>query len=352
MNSRSNGRPSLSVLFWLGCLLTLVFLGMDSLWQAGLRTLGLSYGPRWETGIAYFILRSGLLVFWLIVLLAFYPRRSRTQRYVYTGLLALAHLALLAASLYGFYIEPFHLTVSKISLPVNGLQKPIRIVQLSDLHVERTTPREAQIPGLVASLKPDLIVLTGDYINEAYTNNQRAIDALRALLGQLSAPLGVYAINGNVESPFRMAEDLNGLNIRLLDDEIVPVPGTDNRLALLGLSFYEWRDNDKALERLKSQAPAGSFTILLYHKPDVAYTARDVGVNLYLAGHTHGGQVRLPLYGAIFTNSRYGKTFEMGEYHLGNTTLFVSRGLGFTAAPHVRFLAPPEVVVVDLLPAP
>jgi len=95
------------------------------------------------------------------------------------------------------------------------------------------------------------------------------------------------------------------------------------------------------------------FSVLLYHKPDLAYAARDLKVDLYLAGHTHGGQVRVPIYGAIFPNSRYGKTFEMGLYHLDGMTLYVNRGLGFTGgpAPRIRFLAPPEIVVIDLLPA-
>jgi predicted MPP superfamily phosphohydrolase len=92
--------------------------------------------------------------------------------------------------------------------------------------------------------------------------------------------------------------------------------------------------------------------MLLYHKPDLAYAADEVAIDLYLAGHTHGGQVRLPFYGAIYANSRYGKTFEMGLYQLKNTTMYVSRGLGFTggSAPRIRFLAPPEVTIVDLVP--
>ena len=95
------------------------------------------------------------------------------------------------------------------------------------------------------------------------------------------------------------------------------------------------------------------FSVLLYHKPDLAYAARDRQINLYLAGHTHGGQVRMPFYGAIFTNSRYGKNFEMGLYHLGQTDLYVSRGIGFVGGigPRARFLCPPEVVVIDLIPA-
>jgi predicted MPP superfamily phosphohydrolase len=89
---------------------------------------------------------------------------------------------------------------------------------------------------------------------------------------------------------------------------------------------------------------------LLYHTPDLIETASELGVDLYLAGHTHGGQVRLPWLGAIFTASRYGKRYEMGSYRVGRTQLYVSRGIGMEGlgTPRVRFLCPPEIVELEL----
>ena len=96
--------------------------------------------------------------------------------------------------------------------------------------------------------------------------------------------------------------------------------------------------------------PPEAYTLLLYHSPDLIETASSVGVDLYLAGHTHGGQVRLPFYGAVITFSAYGKQYEMGWYEVGATTLYVSRGLGMEGwdAPRMRFLCPPEMEVVEL----
>jgi predicted MPP superfamily phosphohydrolase len=84
-----------------------------------------------------------------------------------------------------------------------------------------------------------------------------------------------------------------------------------------------------------------------YHSPDLIEAASERGIDLYLAGHTHGGQIRLPLYGAIATSSIYYKEYEAGLFQLGRTYLYVSRGLGLegASAPRARFLCRPEVAV-------
>jgi hypothetical protein len=89
---------------------------------------------------------------------------------------------------------------------------------------------------------------------------------------------------------------------------------------------------------------------LLYHTPDLMPHAARLGVTLYLAGHTHGGQLRLPIYGAMATSSRWGKRYEMGRYQEHKTILYVNRGIGMEGlgAPRARFLAPPEVVLWEL----
>jgi predicted MPP superfamily phosphohydrolase len=267
-------------------------------------------------------------------------------------LLFVPNILLLGLGIYGFYIEPFRLTVNRIEVPVAGLQKTFRIVQLSDLHVERTTKREQAIPSLVENLNPDMIVLTGDYLIESRFNFPETIEALKDLVDQLHAPLGVYAVNGNVETPGKLKDLFQDLDVHVLNNESIRLPEIREDFVLIGLSFHNWSYDSNQLSRLMKSVQPDDYTLLLYHKPDLAYAAEEEGVDLYLAGHTHGGQVRLPFYGAIYANSRYGKTFEMGLYHLGNTTLYVNRGLGFTggSAPRVRFLAPPEVLIVDLVP--
>jgi predicted MPP superfamily phosphohydrolase len=93
-----------------------------------------------------------------------------------------------------------------------------------------------------------------------------------------------------------------------------------------------------------------SFNIFLYHSPDLAPLVQNNGFDLQLSGHTHGGQVRLPFYGAIFAASLYHKAFETGRYLLGQMTLYVTRGLGMEGgiAPRVRFLCRPELIIWEI----
>lgn len=338
---------------FVGALITAGFSLVDGVILYLLPRLNISYG-RFVSGFAALIaVRLLILFLWGVAMSLLAVVQPRPVVRIASLLLVGMHVLLLGALVYGFCIEPFRLTVTRFTTSVPGLEKPVRIVQLTDIHVERTTRRELAIPGLVDSLQPDMILITGDFPNESYIDDTVMRRDLRDLIGQLHAPLGVYGVNGNVDS---VADDrylMEGLNIRLLDNEILRVPQLGDHFAILGLSYvYHQHDREKLKELVKQTQP-GDYTLLLYHKPDLAYAASELGVDLYLAGHTHGGQVRLPLYGAIVTNSMYGKRFEMGPYEVGEMSLFVSRGLGFTggSAPRIRFLAPPEVAVIDLVPA-
>jgi predicted MPP superfamily phosphohydrolase len=104
------------------------------------------------------------------------------------------------------------------------------------------------------------------------------------------------------------------------------------------------------LQNLMEKNKSDNLHILLYHSPDLAPLACQKGIDLQLSGHTHGGQVRLPFYGAIFAGSLYGKRFESGRYQLADMTLYVTRGIGMegAAAPRVRFLCPPEISVWEI----
>ena len=113
---------------------------------------------------------------------------------------------------------------------------------------------------------------------------------------------------------------------------------------------YDVEADERKLRRLLNGRRTDAFTLLLYHTPDMMPVAAEAGVDLYLAGHTHGGQLRLPFFGALVTGSIYGKRYEMGHYVEGGTQLYVSRGLGMEglAAPRARLLCPPEMTLVTL----
>jgi predicted MPP superfamily phosphohydrolase len=95
-----------------------------------------------------------------------------------------------------------------------------------------------------------------------------------------------------------------------------------------------------------------AYTVLLYHSPDLIAEANNRGIDLYLGGHTHGGQLRLPLYGAIVTSSAYGKQYERGLFQHEDTTMYITQGIGFEGGgmPRARFLCRPEIVRLELAP--
>lgn len=261
---------------------------------------------------------------------------------------------------WGAVVEPGRLSLTELDVEVEGLpagSPPIRLLHITDLHVERLAEREEAVLALAKETRPDAILITGDYVNLSYNGNAETHADVRDLLRRLEAPYGVYATLGS--PPVDLREYVPGLfedvPVRLLRDEGVTLDfGDGRRLALLGVDCTHHLDEDGAtLARLAREGPDDVPRILLYHSPELMRQAAEHGLDVYLCGHTHGGQVRLPGYGAVITSSQLGKAYVMGHYRRGRTHLYVSRGIGFEglSAPRVRFLAPPEVTLVTLRPA-
>jgi predicted MPP superfamily phosphohydrolase len=333
----------------------LVFIAADWLLLSALPHLGLSFGPVEPSLLGLAVVRLGLNVA-LVLAYPLIARAGGTSPTFPAVLASILHVALSAVVVYACFFEPFNLTFTTLEVVTDKLPPdapPLRILQLSDFHVERITKREREVLVLAESLSPDLIVLTGDYLNLSYVYDEVARRDARAVLGQLHAPYGVYAIAGSppVDPPQAMEAVFAGLDITVLRDEGLLLDVRGQTIRLLGVTC-EWDPAEAAqgLDRALSTCSEPAFTLLLYHSPDLMPDAAERGVDLVLAGHTHGGQVRLPLYGAVFTSSVYGKRYEMGRYQEGQTIMYVTRGLGTEglSAPRVRFLCPPEVVMVIL----
>ena len=272
------------------------------------------------------------------------------------ALIAILDTLLSAIAIYATWIEPFRLDITQQTyhpLQWNESTPPLRVLHISDLHFEGPSPREDALMAQVTTLAPDLILLTGDYLNLSSVYDPDAQAGVRDLLAQLHAPLGVYAVTGSpvVDVVGIVPKIFAGLDIRWLNDDAHTIQHGEDRLHLLGVrTTYDEARDAAALQRLAQAAPRDALTLLLYHTPDLMPEAARLGVQLYLCGHTHGGQLRLPFYGALATSSRWGKKYEMGLYREGNATLYVSRGLGMEGlgAPRARFLATPEIILWTL----
>jgi uncharacterized protein len=265
--------------------------------------------------------------------------------------------ALLAALVvWGFWIEPRRLVIRHVNVTIDdwpvGLDG-LRIVLLSDIHVGSPhvpLDRLASIVRAANGLRPELILLGGDFMI-AQTLGARLVppEPIVAGLAQLQAPLGVYAVLGNHDRKRgrarRSLAAFAGGHPRLLENAAVRLVRGEAALWVIGLSDLYRGNPDIAgtMAQVTDDAPVMALT----HNPDLFPDLPD-RVVLTAAGHTHSGQVRLPLIGALYASSRHGLRYAGGLVREGRKQLYVSAGIGTSMLP-VRFLAPPEIAVLTLI---
>lgn len=247
---------------------------------------------------------------------------------------------------YLLHIQQESITSSKIPDSYNGF----KIVQFSDTHIGFHYSLE-KINKLITQInnqKPDLIVFTGDLVDnpEDYSWNQQLIKKLSSL----SAPYGKYWIYGNHDhggyGTNILKQTMDEADFKLLKNEHKAVEINNDRIIIAGIDdVILGKPNLK--ETLRGANP-DLFTLLLAHEPDYAETALDYPVDVQLSGHSHGGQVRLPFIGHLYTPA-YAEKYVQGKYPLNNGrfTLFVNKGIGTTRLPY-RFLCKPEIHVYTL----
>ena len=275
----------------------------------------------------------------------------------------LVEAGLLLLGVYALFIEPDRLGVTRLELPAPNIfpGRPLRILHLTDLHIISFGAYEQKVLDLVNAQQPDLIVLTGDYTHLDRGHEPPAIQAAQQFMRALHAPYGVYAINGNGDqnsiAPTAML--VEGSDVVFLNNEVYRLPLESGELYLVGLSNHNHQmagSIDQAmLAQLMAQVPSEAYSILLYHTPFLYNEAAQAHVDLYLAGHTHGGQIRIPFYGALIKAlPQYPDPYDMGLHTFGDTRLYVSRGIGVEglSLPRMRFLCPPELVLITLTISP
>jgi hypothetical protein len=260
----------------------------------------------------------------------------------------------LALAVYAFWIEPRSLVVTRLSLPLPGLAREVRLVVMADLQPAGPIESLESIAAIVDRMNAeegDLVLLLGDYVSTRRLSTG-FIDPYDTvpILGRLEAPLGVYAVLGNHDwwwdGP-EMRRLLTDQGITVLEDAGERVEAGAQSLWIAGLSdpVTQAYDLGATLAQVGTDAPI----LLLTHTPDV-FPDVPAEVGLTLAGHTHGGQVDLPFLGRPIVPSRFGERFAYGLIEEAGRRLYVTSGIGTAIIP-VRFRVPPEIVVLTLTPA-
>ncbi len=251
------------------------------------------------------------------------------------------------------FFPPRALEWNCVELPLANLPdglNGLRIVHLTDFHLRKVWP--AGLDPLLARVQrdpPDLVLITGDFVDNK-RNHRPAMPNVRRLVDGLVARIGCFAIHGNHDN-YNVGRELKDSKFTFLDGARHVVEAAGGKIELIGLPG---KRRDELTAEVRARFPAresGVPRIVLSHYPDHLKRMPELNADLFLAGHTHGGQVCLPNGTPILRHDSLPRRLTKGTHRIGSTWLVVSRGVGYTTLP-VRIFCPPEVIEIRCVKAP
>lgn len=296
------------------------------------------------------------------------------RRFLFDGTLGIGCVSTLAVGADATLVEPWDLRVTRYEIPIADLPAPLvglKLVQLSDTHLGPRIPasfiRDAVAQTL--ALAPDIVLLTGDYVH----NGPQWVEPAAKLFAPLAAPGRVVAgVLGNHDwwaGGQRVADALTRMGVRMIDNarcfydprsrSFVADSTTPHGECLCISGVGDLKEDHVDFRAALAGVPDAMPRLMLAHRPDTAelpelHAPRPPRIDLMLCGHTHGGQVRLPILGTPMVPSRYGSKYSAGLVQGPACRVLISRGVGMSIVP-VRFGVPPEIVEITLTratPAP
>ena len=217
-----------------------------------------------------------------------------------------------------------------------------RILHLTDLHIDGQDGMAEILAGLLAGVAADVCVITGDFRFDLQGPCDEVYARMRTVLSAIRAPHGVLGILGNHDEA-DIALGMADLGVRMLVNDALRL---DNGLWLAGVDDAHHYGTTDLLPTLDG-VPRHAFTVLLAHTPELYAEAAAAGVDLYLCGHTHAGQICLPLIGPVLVNADCPRAYTGGRWRHGHTQGYTSAGIGCSTLP-VRYNCPPEIAVIEL----
>ncbi len=304
---------------------------------------------------------SSSLVAFLIAALLWPVRRVAGRRQFLERAVNVAVAAPFVAGAYGLLYGRLNLQTTRQRVRLARLPKAFdgfRIAQLSDIHIGpfMTEDQIRRYVEITNSLKPDLIALTGDFVTWDPSTQRAVVNAVAGL----HAPFGIFGCLGNHEAWSGTEDSITAMlqqaGIRILRKARVPVATQGEAFNLMGVDFETRRHMGPAhdnfvrqyLEGVETLVAPDMVNILMSHNPDTFDRAAALGIDLSLAGHTHGGQVALEFVSPEIAPSRLVTPYVAGWFQKPGGQLYVNRGIGTIGVP-MRIGAPPEITVYELV---
>ena len=267
----------------------------------------------------------------------------KLKKWILPSLLALL-LVLAALVLHStFALQTTHYTVTSQDLPQSF--DGFRIAHVSDLHNEEFGTGNIRLLAAIRAENPDIIVVTGDLLDSYHTDLEKAA----AFMEEAVKIAPCYFVPGNHEKrlpteTLSLYVRLKACGVKILEDQAVQLERGGQAITIAGLQDYP----SLTMETLEAAFHPDGYTILLSHRPEHFELYAQTEADLVFSGHAHGGQLRLPFIGALYVpNQGLFPRYTDGMHTENGTTIVISRGLGNSSIP-IRFLNPPELVIVEL----
>ncbi|MCK4668087.1 metallophosphoesterase [Candidatus Dependentiae bacterium] len=250
--------------------------------------------------------------------------------------------------LYSIFIEPHNLEVNEFSLRTSRLaeEESFTILHLSDLHLREFGRREQRLVDYLDGVTPDVIIITGDFIEDF-----SALYKFEKIFRSMKSKFGVFGVLGNNDYGLSangarvktLEAFLKDMNITILRNQSIII---GNQIRLVGVDDPH-RGYDNMVKAFREVAKSDKLRIVLTHSPETVDFLLSRQPDLILTGHTHGGQVALPIFGPVFLNIKKGFKINAGLNYFNNIPVYLSKGIGTTLFP-IRFNCRPELTLITL----